>query len=303
VLTINNVIPFHAEKEGSLQFNKFHLKYISDSATITLNIPEDKCARQYGLIPQYERLNKNLRNELKGLLQYQDDNQSDKEGLLQQQWQLLYKYKEVRQRLETPNTECDELLQQFGTFNDYYNQIIELNALTPDSLLRVIDELDTLYYKLDKVRNGPSGTCKKLKNQAQEIIPAVKLDDEVFESLGEAYDLVHRINNLKKDIEGVNCPVSNPTPIDTNKTTPPPPDPKPSQCNCKKFRDAATKINRWDNQYWTNGMNNKPAFNILVAEMDGELKSLPTLCKNDQKCMNMIKEYLEAKKMFLEDVK
>lgn len=300
-LTINNVIPFHAQKEGTLQSNKFNLKYISNSSAIIFNLPKDKCARQYGLVQQYEKLNEGMKVEADRLKQFVTVNDDDINIIIQRQWPLIYKYERTRKDIAI-QTECEELLRQLEIFNNYYKQITGANPLTPDSLRNLIDKLDWFKNRLVNAREGYS--CRKLKREAVKYMVDADFDENVFDTLSEAYSLIHQFNELKKDIEGFKCPVDMPKPDDTNDTSSPPvTTPKSSQCNCKKFSEAADKINHWDNQYWANGMNNKPAFNILVAKMDAELKSLPASCKNDQKCMGMINQYIEAKKMFLENVK
>ena len=303
-LTINNVIPIRAEKEGSLQSNKLFLKYISDSSTVIFNIPEDKCARKYTLIKQYEDTNRVMRKELKNLLNTKDT--IDQE-FIREQWQLIYRYEKTRERIDT-TIECEELREQFNTFIKNYNEILDATPFTPDSLFKMIGELKSIYDSLVDGSDIPFSTCQELQDKAKAIIAGLELDEKVFNNLREAHarDLVHQFNDLKAKIDSFICPkdtISGVSDLENEPDPLPLPDPRPntSRCDCSSFHNAAEEINKLVNTYTKYKKKRTSRYNKIVGPADEALKSLSPLCKS--KCKKQINDYKGAKDMYNDVVK
>ena len=283
-LTINNVIPFRAEKEWSLYSNKFFLKYISNSTTITFNIPEDKCAKQYDRIHHYETLNSEMSGEVKRLKEYVSANNDDINRIVQRQWPLIIKYEKTRKDIDATVTECERLSEQFADFNDNYSQIIGVNDFTPDSLERVISKLYSFRYLL---LNSSVGTnCEELKDQAAEYIADVVDHEEAINSLPEAQNLVRVFNQLKKDIDSIGCPVEvidTVVPVVEEPVAAPKPAQKKAQSRCsdaaEKFDKAARRIDSLIDVRRAHSVDNSSEFNSIVKKMDSYWNGLDESCK------------------------
>jgi hypothetical protein len=301
-LTINNVIPIRAEKEGSLQSNKLFLKYISNSSTIIFNIPEDKCARKYTLIKQYEDTNRVMRKELRNLLNTKD---AIDQEFIREQWQLIYKYEKTRERIDT-TIECKELREQFNTFIKNYNEILDATPFTPDSLFRMIGELKSIYDSLVDGSDIPFSTCQELQDKAKAIIAGLELDEKVFNNLREAHarDLVHQFNKLKATIDSFICIKE----IDTipgyidfeeepDLLPPPKPRPNTSRCDCHVITDAMRKINGLWNENELGGKRRKARYDVIVRDTDKYLRTLSTSCQQGA-CKTAIYQYKKAQEEY-----
>lgn len=304
-LTINNVIPLGAKFANRIDSNEYTLKYISNSSTIIFNIPEDKCAGKYTLIKQYEDTNRVMRQERRNLLNTKD---AIDQEFIREQWRLLYRYENIRERIDT-TTECELLRPQLDVFIKNYNEILDLTPYTPDSLLKMIGELRSIYYSLVYGSDISFSTCQELQDKAVMIIAGLELDEEIFDNLSEAHarDLVHQFNDLKTTIDGFICPediedtVLNNDPDPFPDPDPPKPLPKPSQCDCSFIVTAQTNINDLYNHYAMDGKPRKTHFNSIVREVDNDWENLSPQCK--KKCQTEYDIYKKAKKFYKDHVK
>ena len=297
-LTINNVIPLRAKNVDMLNNNKYYLKFITDGCTISFNIPE--CAKQYDLVQKYEALNKGMSGEVKRLKEYVDVNRDDINRVILRQWPLIDKYGKIREEIDALDTECEKLFEQFADFEDYYNQIIGVNPLTPDSLLNMIDSLD-LFRELLQTANDRT-SCKEWKNEAVRYIADVELDEEAFDQSNKAYDLVVRFNKLKKYIEGFNCPVEAKDPVvkktvETSKSST-----KKPKCKCSdaaaKFETAANRIDDLIDKRKAKRVDNSSEFNSIVKQMDNYWNELDESCKTDKQCAAKYEIYKKMKNSY-----
>lgn len=307
--TIHNLIPLRAKKVDLIMYNKYFLKYISNSSTITFNIPENKCARQYDLIQQYEELNEEISKESSRLeegVQY-----LPRIEIVKKQWSLLVKYEKAHDRSKAAETECEELLQQFEAFNNNYDRIIRVNALTPDSLGKMIDSLD-LFRELLQTANDRI-SCEEWKDEAVRYIAGVEIDEEEFDQSSKVYDLVVRFNKLKQYIEGFNCPVEvintvEPVvPVVEEPVAAPKPATKKPKCKCSdaaaKFEIAANRIDDLIDKRRAKRVDNSSEFNSYVKQMDNYWNGLDESCKNDKQCKAKYEVYNKSKNNYSEYVK
>jgi hypothetical protein len=297
-LTINNLIPLGAKFTNHIDSNEYTLKYISNSSTIIFNIPEDKCARKYTLIKQYEDTNRVMRKELRNLLNTKDT--IDQE-FIREQWQLIYKYEKTRERIDT-TIECKELREQFNTFIKNYNEILDATPFTPDSLFRMIGELRSIYDSLVYGSDISFSTCQELQDKAVMIVAGLELDEEIFDNLSEAHarDLVHQFNDLKTTIDGFICPeeidsFEEPVAEEPVSDSDPLPKPRPntSRCNCRVITDAMTAINRLWNENELGGKLRKARYDAIVRDTDDYLRTLSTSCQQSA-CKTAIDQYKKA---------
>lgn len=303
-LTINNVIPLGAKFANRIDSNEYTLKYISNSSTIIFNIPEDKCARKYTLIKQYEDTNRVMRKELRNLLNTKD---AIDQEFIREQWQLIYRYDKTREGID-PTIECEELREQFNTFIKNYNEILDATPFTPDSLFRMIGELRSIYDSLVYGSDISFSTCQELQDKAVMIIAGLELDEEIFDNLSEAHarDLVHQFNDLKTTIDGFICPedtISGVSDLENEPDPLPLPDPHPntSRCDCRSIGDAAIEINTLVSLYRKDKKKRTSRYNKIVGPTDKVLNSLSPLCKS--KCKKQIDNYKGMKDLYNEVVK
>lgn len=309
-LTINNVIPLRAKNVDVLNNNKYYLKFVSDSCTISFNIPE--CAKEYDLIRKYESLNSEMSGEVKRLKEYVKYVSVDKDDInriVQRQWPLIYKYEKIREEISALDTKCEKLFEQFADFNDYYNQIIGVNALTPDSIQNMIDSLDLFRQLLQTANDRIS--CKEWKDEAVRYIAGVEIDEEAFDQSSKVYELVVRFNKLKKYIEEFNCPVeviNTVTPIapvapvvEKPLETPKPATKKP-KCKCSdaaaKFETAANRIDDLIDKRRAKRVDNSSEFNSIVKQMDNYWNELDESCKTDKQCAAKYELYKKMKNSY-----
>lgn len=299
-LTINNVIPIRAEKEGSLQSNKLFLKYISDSSTVIFNIPEDKCAKRYELIQQYLDTNNTMRNELLGLYDYAYSNPNDTSEIIRKQWHLVFRHETTLEKIDT-TIECKELRQQFRTFIENYNEMLNVTPFTPDSLSKMIEELRPIYDSLVYGGDISYTSCQEQKEKAALIIAGLELDENAFNSLSEPHSyLVHQFNDLKATIDGFICPeeidsFEEPVAEEPVSDSDPLPKPRPntSRCNCRVITDAMTAINRLWNKNELGGKLRKARYDAIVRDTDDYLRTLSTSCQQSA-CKTAIDQYKKA---------
>lgn len=299
VMKINNVIPLRAKSEYSLQSNKFYLKYISNPLSITFNLPDDPCAKQYAFIVQYKEWNRKLNDDLGAM--YQLDPQRDKAAITRTKLQLLHKYEEVRKGIGTTN--CDKLQKEFATFKNNYDNLDE-GFVTSDSLRKMIEELDEIYNNASTASNYyDRKSCDKWKDSVKKF-NNVELDEEAYrdfpgirDSIEMFYDRIWLINNLE-------CRGSK-TPYVVTTPPTPPRDPRNTRCNVdtKRIHNAAENINDLINMYRNEKKKDDQTFSRIVREMDEYLKSLPESCKNDEKYKPAIDEYQGMKRLYRKHVK
>ena len=297
VMKINNVIPFRAKSEFSMESNKFFLKYISNSCTITFNLPEDDCAKQYEYIEQYKQWNKELDSLLGAMFNL--DPQRDKTEILRKRLQMYYNYWDVRRNIRKTN--CDKLQQEFDAFRQKYDKMSE-GIITIDSLGSVLDELDDLYEDAYRENNfGHGKRCSELKKKAEKF-NTLQLDKNAYTDFSEAYDMVELINDRIEGLNDLNCRGVGgpPVVVETQPRTP-----RVSQCNVNtaKITKATDDINNLVNKYRKEKIKDDQTYKRIVNEMDGYLQSLSESCKNDNKYKDVIDQYQKAKNLYIKRVK
>lgn len=296
VMKINNVIPLRAKYEYSMESNKFFLKYISNSCSITFYLPEDDCAKLYEYIEQYKQWNKELNDELSAMFKL--DPQKDKTEIIRRKLLMYYNYKDVRRNLR--ETKCDMLRQEFDAFRRNYDDYISKGLITLDSLERIQDELDDLLDSAYTENNlGHCKKCNELKRKAEKF-NTLELDEHAYNDISEAYDYVGRINERIKDMNNLKCcgggggqvVVSTP-PVSSNRGR--------CQFDVERMKKAMRDINRlWSDNY-LNGVKNRGEFDRIRTDTDNYLKSLPESCKGDNK--RVIDSYNSAIQKYLENYK
>lgn len=303
VIKVNNVIPLRAQNDyPQLYGNKYFLKYISNSFTITFNLPEDECAGQREHIEKYKKLNRELKNEYKKLRTSQVNNRSDKDKkeITRNQMHLFYQYKNAYDSIY--DTDCDQLRKEFEDFSDSYNKIVE-GIITPDSLHRIFNELETLYDSARTESNLYHGQkCKDLKQKAEKF-KDLELDEEVYSVSSGAKDTVVMIKNRLTMIDKIECRGSGGNNVSVRpKPTPTPTPTKKVKCQFDEARMA--KVLREINRLWTanlKGEKNKNEFDEIKRKTDNYLDSLSESCKENNK--EVIESYREAVKNYLNDYK
>lgn len=287
-LTINNVIPLRAKNVEMLNNNKYYLKFISDGCTVSFNIPE--CAKQYDLIRKYDTLNSEMSGEVKRLKEYVSVNRGDINRIVQRQWPLIYRYDTIREEINALDTECEKLFEQFADFNDYYNQIIGVNALTPGLFQNMIDSLDLFQQLLQTANDRIS--CKEWKDEAVRYMADKELDEEAFDQSSAAYDMVIRFNKLKKYIEEFNCPVEVVdvfVPVDEEPVEASKPAPNITKCNCEKIIKAKNDIHRLYLIYKTSKTKKRSEYISIVKQAEDDWKSMSESCR--KKCQKVYDDY------------
>lgn len=297
VMKINNVIPLRAKSEFSMESNKFFLKYISNSYTITFNLPKDDCAKQYAYIEQYKQWNKELDTEL-GIM-YRLDPQRDKTEILQKKLQMYYKYMDVRKGINATN--CEKLRQEFDAFRQKYDNMSE-SLITIDSLEKIFEELDELYDEANRENNyGHGKKCNELKQKAAKF-NVLGLDESAYMDFSEAFDMVLMIKDRINVINGLPCRGGGGSSVvvETQTHTP-----RVSRCNVdiEKIRKATDEINTMVSKYRTEKKKDERAYTRIVKDADDYLQSLSESCKNDNKYKSFIEDYQKAKNLYEKRVK
>lgn len=297
VMKINNVIPFRAKSEFSMESNKFFLKYISNSCTITFNLPEDDCAKQYEDIEQYKKWNKELNDELS--VMYKLDPQKDKTEIIRRKTLMYYNYRDVRRNLS--ETKCDKLRQEFEVFRRNYDNISE-GLVTIDSLEKIFEELDDLYDEANRENNyGHGRKCNELKQKAAKF-NSLDLDESAYMDFSEAFDMVLMIKDRIEVIGNLPCRGGGGTSVvvSTPATTP-----RSTRCNVdiEKIRKATDEINDMVSKYRTEKKKDELTYARIVKDTDSYLQSLSESCKNDNKYKSFIEDYQKVKYLYEKRVK
>jgi hypothetical protein len=298
VMTINNVIPLRAKYEYSMESNKFFLKYISNSCSITFNLPEDDCAKLYEYIEQYKQWNKELNDELSAMFKL--DPQKDKTEIIRRKLLMYYNYKDVRRNLR--ETKCDKLRQEFDAFRRNYDDYISKGLITIDSLEKIFEELDDLYDEANRENNyGHGKKCNELKQKAAKF-NVLGLDESAYMDFSEAFDMVLMIKDRINVINGLPCRGGGGSSVvvETQTHTP-----RVSRCNVdiEKIRKATDEINTMVSKYRTEKKKDERAYTRIVKDADDYLQSLSESCKNDNKYKNFIEDYQKAKNLYEKRVK
>lgn len=288
VMKINNVIPLRAKSEYSMESNKFFLKYISNSYTITFNLPEDKCARQYSLIAQYQNWNKQLSDDIDAMF----DLGYNKTGIIRAKLLMLDKYMEARRGISA--TKCEKLRQEFEAFKQNYDNLDE-GLITRDSLQIIFEELNAPYDQANTDNNYGNGkACKELKKKAEKYY-GLELDEAAYKDFPGAYDTVGMINSLIEMIDYMVCKgggsrvVVNTPPVSSSRVR--------CQFDEARMKNAMREINNLQSRNYLNGEQNRTQFDRIKNETDNYLKNLSESCKLDNK--GVIDSYYESISTYL----
>ena len=300
ILKMYNVIPLRYQFDNFLQSNKYYLKYISDSITITFNLPEDDCAGQHAIIEKYKELNQNMKSDMGQLGTLLKKNSNNKE-VARKQVELFYKYKNDLYGINDATT-CDNLLKEFGVFRKNFETMCK-GIITPDSLQQIFNELDTIFCRAGEESNRyHRQNCKDWKKKAEKYND-LELDEEVYSVYPGAKDTVDMIKNRITQINGIVCRGSGGNGVSVKPTPTPTPTPT-KKVKCQFDEDRMLKVLRDINRLWTanlKGEKNKNEFDKIKRETDNYLNGLSESCKENNK--EVIESYRNAVKTYLNEYK
>lgn len=298
VLKINNVVPLRAWVDFPQFFNKSFLQYISNNFSITFRFPEGDCFGEFDRISQYKRWNSELKSDYEKLLNFLIANkstQSDNKDNIRKRLQTLSKYETARKGIR--KTDCEELLQEYSTFQTYYNKVGE-GVVTADSLQRMIDDLDELIDGMSIARNTGNGkSCRAMKEKAERY-NNIHLDESIYGDFPELRSLMQRFQERRRMVNSIKCPGGGDNSGSSGGSG-------GGRCkmDTEKIKSATMKINNLLNEYRIKKVKNDKAFNSIVKETDSYLKEFPESCKKDSRYKTVIQQYQGAKKTYLDAVK
>lgn len=288
-LTLHNIV---AAKQKTI-FQKWRkilsLKYITEDVTVSFVIPESNCFGMQEQIQRYRKLNADLQKDYQELVSYMKSKSTTSGGCKEcdaRRMMVLEKYSSAKQDIR--ETQCRELAMEYDDFNKFYGWLGD-GLVTPDSLRKMIAEMDQLIDDISLAKNsGNAKKCKQLKEISKKY-SGVKVDADMFGEQSEMKNTVKMFMERRVLLENLRCGPEGYTGscrIDTD-----------------KIKKATSKINKLLNDYLVRKARNEKEFVVIVKETDDYLGKFSESCKKNKKYSSVIEQYLGAKKAYKDAVK